>query len=152
MRASPEDDVPDGWHVSAGPATHNSHNGGRKHGLRAEYGVKMIVKGHRVDTTISWPRVKDPATTPELQRKPKQLMVALPRHSDFLVPKNEPKAPNTYAKFTIPITFAVKNPDNTYGIKVGTHKIKSRFDDNEDIEATIYKLESGREERSGSVS
>ena len=105
----------------------------------------MIVKGHRVDTTISWPRVKDPATTPELQRKPRQLIVALPRHSDFLVPKKKPEAPNTYAKFNIPIRFVVKNPDNTYGIKVGMHKITSRFD-NKDIEVTIYKLESGREE------
>ena len=118
------------------------NKGGHKHGLPAEYGATMTVKGHRIGpTTISWPRVKWPATTPILQRRPSQLSVQLPRHSDFLMPNKNPKL-KTYAKFNIPNSFLVKNLDNTYGIRVGTHKIKSRFDGNKDIEVTVSKLES----------
>jgi hypothetical protein len=64
-----------------------------------------------------------------------QLLVQLPAKPLFLNPDNK-----CYGKFTIPITLLDQRPDQTWAIKVGTHKVKSRFDGGAEIDVTISPL------------
>ena len=112
----------------------------KSHGrVPAEYEVEMTVGGVLVGRpdpfAISWPRPKEPAATPIEQRQPTQLMVQLPANPIFLNPGK-----TSYAKFTIPKTLREQRPDQTWGIKVGTHKVKSRFDGGAEIDVTISRL------------
>ena len=97
----------------------------------------MTVGGHLVGPScIKWSRVKDPASLPAAQRKPNKLMVQLPRLECFKNPGS-----SSYATFTISKTLLEKRSDGTWGVKVGEHFLKSRFDNDEMIKVEIFKID-----------
>jgi hypothetical protein len=97
--------------------------------------VGGVLIGRPDPACISWPRPDEPAATPAAQRRPKQLLVQLPAVTLFKNPGG-----NGYATFTIPIKLLEQRPDQTWAIKVGTHKVKSRFDGGAEIDVTISPL------------
>ena len=108
--------------------------------VSAEYGASMIVGGVPVGSlekpcSISWPRLKEPASLPATQREPKQLMVSLPRVDPFKTPSG------SQATFRLPMEqLLVKRADGTYGLKTGKIMVPSRFDGGMDIEVNIARL------------